>query len=296
MGVLDRLLRVGEGKKLKALASLVPDINALEPEIQALSDDALQAKTPEFRERLDNGEDLDDLLIEAFAVMREARRAGDRPAPLRRAAHGRRGPALRLGRRDEDRRGQDPRRRRCRPTSTASAARACTSSPTNEYLARRDAEWMGQIHRWMGLTVGLIIPGDFDQEYKRGQYGCDMTYGTNNEFGFDYLRDNMATSVAGKVQRGHVYSIVDEVDSILIDEARTPLIISGRVADAAKLYYRFASIVRGLRARRRLRRRRGEAHGRPDRGGHRASRAGARRRQHLRRGRARTSCTSCRPR
>ncbi|HTN78762.1 MAG TPA: preprotein translocase subunit SecA, partial [Acidimicrobiales bacterium] len=116
----------------------------------------------------------------------------------------------------------------------------------NDYLATRDSEWMGQIHRWLGLDVGLIIPGDFDQDYKRAQYGCDLTYGTNNEFGFDYLRDNMATSLAGKVQRGHVYAIVDEVDSILIDEARTPLIISGRVADAAKLYYRFASIVRGL--------------------------------------------------
>ncbi len=121
---------------------------------------------------------------------------------------------------------------------------------TNDYLARRDSEWMGQIHRWLGLDVGLIIPGDFDQDYKRREYGCDITYGTNNEFGFDYLRDNMATSMDGKVQRGHVYAIVDEVDSILIDEARTPLIISGRVADAAKLYYRFASIVRGLQAER----------------------------------------------
>src|SRR6185503_5612424 len=102
-------------------------------------------------------------------------------------------------------------------------------------------------HRWLGLDVGLIIPGDYDAEFKRAQYACDVTYGTNNEFGFDYLRDNMAMSRERQVQRGHVYAIVDEVDSILIDEARTPLIISGRVADAAKLYYRFASIVRSLK-------------------------------------------------
>ena len=118
----------------------------------------------------------------------------------------------------------------------------------NDYLARRDAEWMGQIHRWMGLSVGLVIPGLRERPAeKRLDYACDITYGTNNEVGFDYLRDNMATQATDKVQRGHVYAIVDEVDSILIDEARTPLIISGRVADAAKLYYRFASVVRSLR-------------------------------------------------
>ena len=117
----------------------------------------------------------------------------------------------------------------------------------NDYLARRDSEWMGRLHRWLGLSVGLIVPGDFDAAYKREQYAADITYGTNNEFGFDYLRDNMAMSRERQVQRGHHYAIVDEVDSILIDEARTPLIISGRVADAAQLYYKFASIVRGLR-------------------------------------------------
>ena len=117
----------------------------------------------------------------------------------------------------------------------------------NEYLASFHAEWMGRIYRWLGLDVGLIIPSrNTSPEEKRAQYAADVTYGTNNEFGFDYLRDNMVTKLANKTQRGHVYAIVDEVDSILIDEARTPLIISGRVADAAKLYYRFASIVRGL--------------------------------------------------
>src|SRR5690606_7964654 len=117
----------------------------------------------------------------------------------------------------------------------------------NDYLARRDAEWMGRLHRWLGLSVGLIVPGENDPEHKRRQYACDITYGTNNEFGFDYLRDNMAMSRERQVQRGFNYAVVDEVDSILIDEARTPLIISGRVADAAQLYYKFASIVRGLR-------------------------------------------------
>ncbi len=249
MGVLDRLLRVGEGKKLKALASLVPDVTALEPEIQALTDDALRAKTPEFRERLANGEDLDDLLIEAFAVMREAARRviGQRHYDVQLMG----GAALHFGWVAEMKTGEGKTLVSTLPAYlNGLGGRGMHLVTTNEYLARRDSEWMGQIHRWMGLSVGLIIPGDFDQEYKRGQYGCDLTYGTNNEFGFDYLRDNMATSVAGKVQRGHVYSIVDEVDSILIDEARTPLIISGRVADAAKLYYRFASIVRGLQTER----------------------------------------------
>ena len=117
----------------------------------------------------------------------------------------------------------------------------------NDYLATRDAEWMGRVHRRLGLSIGLVLPGAFDAAHKREQYACDITYGTNNEFGFDYLRDNMAMSRAEQVQRGRSYCIVDEIDSILIDEARTPLIISGRVADAAKVYYQFASIVRGLK-------------------------------------------------
>jgi preprotein translocase subunit SecA len=116
----------------------------------------------------------------------------------------------------------------------------------NDYLARRDSEWMGQLHNWLGLSVGLVLPDSYDSVHKRAQYACDITYGTNNEFGFDYLRDNMAMTAEERTQRGHAYAIVDEVDSILIDEARTPLIISGQVSDAAKLYYRFASVVRGL--------------------------------------------------
>ena len=154
----------------------------------------------------------------------------------------------------------------------------------NDYLASFHAEWMGRVHNWLGLSVGLILPGEFDPEHKREQYACDVTYGTNNEFGFDYLRDNMALSKVDKIQRGHTYAIVDEVDSILVDEARTPLIICGTVADAAKLYYQLRQHRPGPQARRRLRRRRGEAHRGPHRGGHREGREGPRRRQPLRRG------------
>ncbi len=245
MGFLDRVLRAGEGKKLKALASLVPDINALESAMEALSDDALAGKTVEFRNRLANGEDLDDLLIEAFAVTREGakREIGQRhyDVQLMGAA------ALHFGWVAEMKTGEGK-------TLVATPAaylnglggKGVHLITVNDYLARRDWEWMGRIYRRLGLSVGLIIPGYDDPQWKRAQYACDITNGTNNEFGFDYLRDNMAVSKDNKVQRGHSYCIVDEVDSILIDEARTPLIISGRVADAAKLYYKFASIVRGL--------------------------------------------------
>jgi preprotein translocase subunit SecA len=245
VGVLNKLLKTGEGRKLKALQALVPDINALEPELQALSDDALRGKTGEFRNRLANGEELDDLLIEAFAVTREAARRviGQRHYDVQLMG----GAALHLGWIAEMKTGEGKTLVSTLPVYLNGLAQKGVHVVTvNDYLATRDAEWMGQVHRWLGLTVGLVVPGQPDAAYKRAQYACDVTYGTNNELGFDYLRDNMAMSLAGKVQRGHNYCIVDEVDSILIDEARTPLIISGRVADAAKLYYRFASIVRGL--------------------------------------------------
>ncbi len=247
MGFLDRILRAGEGKKLKALHGLVPDINALEPEMQALSDDALRAKTAEFRQRLANGEPLDDLLIEAFAVVREAawRVIGQRHFDVQLMG----GAALHFGWIAEMKTGEGKTLVSTLPAYlNGLTGRGMHLVTVNDYLARRDAEWMGRIHHWLGLTVGLVIPGFMDRpDQKRQMYACDITYGTNNEFGFDYLRDNMATSLDQKVQRGHVYAIVDEVDSILIDEARTPLIISGRVADAAKLYYKFASIARSLK-------------------------------------------------
>ena len=246
MSVFKRVLRSGEGRKLKYLQDLVPDINALEPATEALSDDALRASTAEFRTRLDNGEDLDDLLMEAFAVVREAARRvlGQRHYDVQLVG----GAALHLGWVAEMKTGEGKTLTSTLPIYlnglTGEGVHIVT---VNDYLARRDAEWMGQIYRWLGLEVGLIVPGNRDSSFKRAQYAADVTYGTNNEFGFDYLRDNMATSRARQVQRGHHYCIVDEIDSILIDEARTPLIISGRVADAAKLYTKFASVARGLR-------------------------------------------------
>ncbi len=247
MGILDRILRAGEGKKLKALEGLVPDINAQGQALSLLSDDALRAKTAEFRGRIERGETLDDLLIEAFAVVREAatRVIGQRHFDVQLMG----GAALHFGWVAEMKTGEGKTLVSTLPAYlNGLGGKGVHLITVNDYLARFHAEWMGRIHKWMGLEVGLIIPGFKEQpSEKRANYACDITYGTNNEFGFDYLRDNMATTMADKVQRGHHYAIVDEVDSILIDEARTPLIISGRVADAAKLYYRFASIVRSLK-------------------------------------------------
>ena len=246
MGVLDRILRAGEGKKLKALQAMVPDINAWEPDFERLGDDELRAKTGEFRSRLEQGADLDDLAIEAFAVMREAakRVIGQRHYDVQLVG----GAALHFGMVAEMKTGEGKTLVSTLPAYlNGLAGNGVHLVTVNDYLARRDAEWMGRIHRWLGLDVGLIIPGfKSAPAEKRLSYGADITYGTNNEFGFDYLRDNMAPTADDKVQRGHHYCIVDEVDSILIDEARTPLIISGRVGDAAKLYYRFASIARSL--------------------------------------------------
>ena len=246
MGILDRILRAGEGKKLKALEGLVPDINAQAAAVAALSDDALRAKTPEFRQRIERGESLDDLLIEAFAVMREAatRVIGQRHFDVQLMG----GAALHFGWVAEMKTGEGKTLVSTLPAYlNGLGGKGVHVITVNDYLARFHAEWMGRMHNWMGLEVGLIIPGFKERPAeKRVKYEADITYGTNNEFGFDYLRDNMAGTLSDKVQRGHNFAIVDEVDSILIDEARTPLIISGRIADAAKLYYRFASIVRSL--------------------------------------------------
>lgn len=248
MGILDRILRAGEGKKLKALQGIVPEINSLESEMKALSDDKLQAKTGEFRQRLDNGEDLDDLLVDSFAVIREAadRSLGQRHFDVQLMG----GAALHFGWVAEMKTGEGK-------TLTSTAAvylnalenKGVHLVTVNDYLAQYQSELMGRVYRFMGMDVGLVLPSKGDTPaQKRAAYAADVTYGTNNELGFDYLRDNMASSKEAKVQqRGHNFCIVDEVDSILIDEARTPLIISGRVADAAKLYYRFASIVRSLK-------------------------------------------------
>ncbi len=245
MSMFKKVLRTGEGKKLRALEAIVPDVNALEPEMQALTDAELQAKTTEFRDRLANGATLDDLLVEAFATVREAsvRTLGMRHYDVQLMG----GLALHLGWVAEMRTGEGK-----TLVSTLAAylnglnGQGMHLVTVNDYLAARDKENMGRLHEWMGLSVGLIIPGNRNSDFKRAQYASDITYGTNNEFGFDYLRDNMAMTAAARVQRSYTYCIVDEIDSILIDEARTPLIISGRVADAAQIYYKFASIARSL--------------------------------------------------
>jgi preprotein translocase subunit SecA len=246
MKVLDRVLRAGDGKRVKALQGLVPDINALESEMAALSDVALQAKTGEFRSRLDRGESLEDLLIESFAVVREAssRVIGQRHFDVQLMG----GAALHFGWVAEMKTGEGKTLVSTLPAYLNGLSGDGVHVITvNDYLARFHAEWMGRIHQFLGLNVGLVIPGRRESAAeKRLDYACDITYGTNNEFGFDYLRDNMAGSLDDKVQRGHNFAIVDEVDSILIDEARTPLIISGRMADAVSMYYKFASIVRIL--------------------------------------------------
>ncbi len=246
MAILDRVLRAGEGKKVKALADILPDINALAAQMSAMSEAELRGKTGEFKSRLDRGETLEDLLIESFAVVREAatRVIGQRHYDVQLMG----GAALHAGWVAEMKTGEGKTLVSTLPAYlNGLSGNGVHQITTNDYLAQRDAEWMGQIHRWLGLSVGLVIAGRrTSPAEKRVDYASDITFGTNNEFGFDYLRDNMAGTLDEKVQRGFNFAIVDEVDSILIDEARTPLIISGRVADAAKLYYRFASIVRTM--------------------------------------------------
>ncbi|MBW3557194.1 MAG: preprotein translocase subunit SecA [Actinobacteria bacterium] len=254
MSVFSKILRAGEGKKVRALQSIVPDINALEPEIEALSDDALRHKTVEFREELgrrvaageSEAEVLNDFLIEAFAVVREAARRviGQRHFDVQLMG----GAALHFGWIAEMKTGEGKTLVSTLPVYlNGLTGRGVHLVTVNDYLARFHAEWMGQIYNWLGLTVGLVVPDvRHDVEAKKAAYACDVTYGTNQEFGFDYLFDNLAKSKDHMRQRGHVYAIVDEVDSILIDEARTPLIISGSATEAAKLYQQFAGIARSL--------------------------------------------------
>ncbi len=217
---------------------------------------------------------------EAFATVREAANRVHRPAPLRRPDHGRRRAAPRQHRRDEDRRGQDPGRDAAVLPQRA-AGKGVHVVTVNDYLAKYHAEWMGRIHHFLGLTTGVILPQMRPTE-RRVAYNCDITYGTNNELGFDYLRDNMAGSIEECVQRGHTFAVVDEVDSILIDEARTPLIISGPTQDEVKWYGEFAKIAKTLAHRRRLRGRREEAHHLGPRGRHHQGRGPPRHREPLR--------------
>ncbi len=245
MSVFSKILKAGEGKRVRQLAELVGPINELAGEMAALTDAELRAKTDVFRERLAEGETLDDMLIEAFAVVREGatRVLGQRHYDVQLMG----GMALHFGWIAEMKTGEGKTLVSTLPVYlNALAGNGVHVVTVNDYLATRDANWMGELHRFLGLSVGRVGPDlpDFDQ--KREAYASDVTYGTNTEFGFDYLRDNMARRREHMVQRGHHYAIVDEVDSILIDEARTPLIISGPASDVTKLYYQFSSIARSL--------------------------------------------------
>ena len=245
MSLFDKVMRAGEGRALKDLQALVGRVNALEPEIEALDDEALRAKTAAFRERLAQGASLDDLEAEAFAVVREAARRvlSQRHYDVQVIGAG----ALHRGAIAEMKTGEGKTLVSTMPVYlNALNGNGVHLVTVNDYLAARDAEWMGGVHRFLGLTVGLIQAG-LSPESRRPAYAADITYGTNNEFGFDYLRDNMAMRAEHMVQRGHSFAIVDEVDSILVDEARTPLIISGRVADTARWYQQFSRIADTLR-------------------------------------------------
>jgi preprotein translocase subunit SecA len=245
MSVFQKILKAGEGKRVRQLAELVGPINDLAEETAALSDEQLRAKTDEFRARLAEGETLDDLLIEAFAVVREAatRTLGQRPYDVQLMG----AMALHFGWIAEMKTGEGKTLVSTLPVYlNALAGKGVHVVTVNDYLATRDAKWMGQLHEFLGLKVGRVGPDLQDFDDKRAAYAADVTYGTNTEFGFDYLRDNMARRREHMVQRGHNFAIVDEVDSILIDEARTPLIISGPASDVTKLYYQFASIARSL--------------------------------------------------
>ncbi len=244
LGSLDKVLRFGEGRRMKRLAQQAAYITTLEPDFVALSDEELRAKTAEFRGRLENGEELDNLVFEAFAAVREARRRESDQRMFDVQLMG--GIVLHEGDVAEMKTGEGK-------TFVASLALYLNGLPgtgvhlvtVNDYLARRDAEWNRGVYERLGMTVGAI-ENMMPFAERRDAYAADITYGTNSEFGFDYLRDNMAVSLDGVVQRGFSYAIVDEVDSILIDEARTPLIISGEPEVAAQLYYDFARIVREL--------------------------------------------------
>jgi len=231
---------------LKQYRKTVELINALEPAIQKLSDEELAAKTPELKQKIANGASVDEVLPEAFAVVREAgkRVLGMRHFDVQLVG----GIALHQGKIAEMRTGEGKTLVATLPSYlNALAGKGVHVVTVNDYLARRDAEWMGRIHRFLGLTVGVVVP-QMDPLEKQQSYRADITYGTNNEFGFDYLRDNMATTVADRFQRPLHYAIVDEVDSILIDEARTPLIISGQAEDSTELYRRINELVPKLAA------------------------------------------------
>ncbi|MGH3332370.1 MAG: preprotein translocase subunit SecA [Nocardioidaceae bacterium] len=242
--ILDKLLRIGEGKILRQLEAVAQAVSAIEDDFVAMSDAELQAMTGEFKQRLEQGESLDDLMPEAFATVREAakRVIGQRHYDVQVMG----GAALHLGNIAEMKTGEGKTLVATLPSYlNALTGKGVHVVTVNDYLARYHAEWMGRVHHFLGLTTDVILP-QMRPDQRRVAYAADITYGTNNELGFDYLRDNMANSIEDCVQRGHSFAIVDEVDSILIDEARTPLIISGPTQDEVKWYGEFAAIARSM--------------------------------------------------
>ncbi|ABP53449.1 preprotein translocase subunit SecA [Salinispora tropica] len=246
MSILEKVLRAGEGRLVRRLKAIAAAVNSIEDDYVNLTDDELREMTAQFRERLDDGETLDDLLPEAFAVCREgaARVLGQRPYDVQVMG----GAALHFGNIAEMKTGEGKTLTSVMPVYlNALSGKGVHVITVNDYLAERDAAWMGRVHEFLGLTVGVVLPNRPAAEH-RAAYECDITYGTNNEFGFDYLRDNMAWSKEDLVQRGHNFAVVDEVDSILIDEARTPLIISGPAEHSARWYGEFAAVVARLQS------------------------------------------------
>ena len=242
---LSKLLRAGEGRTVKRLAKIADDVIALEDKFAALSDDELKAKTDEFKERLADGEKMNDILLEAFATVREAAWRVLDQKHYKVQIMG--GAALHFGNVAEMRTGEGKTLTSLLPAYlNALEGKGVHIVTVNDYLAKRDAEMMGRVHRWLGLTVGVIL-SEMRPADRKEAYACDITYGTNNELGFDYLRDNMVRSLNDTVQRGHNYCIVDEVDSILIDEARTPLIISGPVDGSSQFYGVFSQLAPKMR-------------------------------------------------
>jgi preprotein translocase subunit SecA len=245
MSLIDRALRIGEGKKFKKFEKQVELVNAFEPETELLEDDELASEFAELRQRHNDGESLDDLLPHAFALTREAakRTLGMRHFDVQLIG----GMVLHHGDIAEMKTGEGKTLTATLPVAlNAIAGKGVHLVTVNDYLARRDAEWMSPIYEMLGLKVGILQSEIYDWDYKRAAYETDITYGTNSEFGFDYLRDNLAHSKEEKVQRGHAFAIVDEVDNILIDEARTPLIISGQPEQAADYYKQFAKLARQM--------------------------------------------------
>ncbi len=243
--LVEKIIGSYSSREIKRIMPIVNKVLSYDEEYSKLSDSELKAKTPQFIERLEKGETLDDILPEAFAACREAswRVLGLKHYPVQIIG----GIVLHQGRIAEMRTGEGKTLVATLPAYLNALSKKGVHIVTvNDYLAKRDSEWMGKVHRFLGLTVGLIVH-DLTSEERRKAYAADITYGTNNEMGFDYLRDNMAIYASELVQRGHAFAIVDEVDSILIDEARTPLIISGMGEKSTEMYSRTENLVRGFR-------------------------------------------------